>query len=108
MLARRRMAGRRVARAAVGTAVVAGTAGAVRHHQQKRWARQDAEDQQVAYQQAPPDEYYAADEPSAYEADPPPQGEDTITQLERLGALRDQGILTDAEFAAEKAKILGT
>jgi hypothetical protein len=31
-----------------------------------------------------------------------------ITQLERLGALRDQGILTEEEFEAQKAKLLGT
>jgi hypothetical protein len=106
MLARRRMAGRRVARAAVGTAVVAGTAGAVRHHQEKRWAGQEAE-QQATYddqqQYAPPQQYAA---PPAQAA--PASTDDKISQLERLGALHDQGILTDEEFAAEKAKILGT
>ena len=41
------------------------------------------------------------------EAAPAPQ-EDVISQLERLGALKAQGILTDEEFEAQKAKILGT
>ncbi len=45
-----RVGARRVARAAVGTAVIAGTAGAVHHAQQNRWDRKDAE-QQAAYQQ---------------------------------------------------------
>ncbi len=45
---------------------------------------------------------------------PPPQptvaavaGDEMIAQLERLGALRQSGILTDEEFAAQKARILG-
>ena len=38
----------------------------------------------------------------------PPAQEDTISQLERLGALKDQGVLTEEEFQAQKAKILGT
>jgi hypothetical protein len=32
---------------------------------------------------------------------------DSVTQLERLGRLRDRGLLTDEEFAAQKAKLLG-
>jgi hypothetical protein len=39
-------------------------------------------------------------------AAPAPE-EDVISQLERLGALHAQGILTDEEFAAQKAKLLG-
>ena len=38
----------------------------------------------------------------------PAQEEDVITQLERLGALKAQGILTEEEFAAQKAKLLGS
>ena len=111
--ARRRMRRRRVATAAVGTAVVAGTAGAVHHHQSKKWAKQEAAAQQQvdqayedgvadaqAQQVAPaPEQYY--EEPAAAPQD------DLITQLERLGALKDQGILTEEEFAAQKAKLLG-
>jgi len=92
---------------AATAAVFAGTAGAVQHHQQKKWAQQD---QQAAYeaqqaqqvQQAPQAAYEP--EPEYYEQ--PPE-EDVITQLERLGALKAQGILTEEEFAAQKAKLLG-
>jgi len=96
-------------RAVVGTAataaVFAGTAGAVQHHQQKKWANKD---QQAAYeaqqaQQAPQAVYEPEPEPEYY--DQPPE-EDVITQLERLGALKAQGILTEEEFAAQKAKLL--
>ncbi|HTR73894.1 MAG TPA: SHOCT domain-containing protein [Solirubrobacterales bacterium] len=85
------------------TAVVAGTAtavgGRVRHRQDQRWAQQ--EEQQYAQQQqqmAPPAPAPAA--PAAGE-------ESTIDQLKQLGELKDQGILTEAEFEAQKAKILG-
>ena len=93
-------------RAVVGTAataaVFAGTAGAVQHHQQKKWAKQDQQAQQV--QQAPEAAYEPEPDPEYYEQ--PPE-EDVITQLERLGALKAQGILTEEEFAAQKAKLLG-
>jgi hypothetical protein len=44
-----------------------------------------------------------------YAAPPPVQAsqEDVIAQLERLGALKAQGILTEQEFAVQKAKLLG-
>ena len=41
-------------------------------------------------------------------AAPPAQEEDVITQLERLGALKAQGLITEEEFAAQKAKLLGS
>lgn len=85
------------------TAVVAGTATAVSNRvsrrQQGRW-------QEQAQQQ------YAAPEPQY--APPPPAPapaadsmDDKIKQLKELGQLHEQGILTDAEFAAQKAKLLG-
>ncbi len=90
------------------TAVVAGTASAVNGRVQRRQAarfadkdaqtaamQQQAYDQQVGYQQAPP---------------PPPaaasSADDRIVQLEKLGGLYSQGVLTAEEFAAEKARIL--
>jgi hypothetical protein len=80
------------------TAVIAGTAsavgGRVQHRQQEKWAAQDQE--QYAQQQA------AAPPPPA----PAAAEEDPIEQLQKLGKLHEQGILTDEEFAAEKAKIL--
>jgi hypothetical protein len=71
----------------------------VRHKQDQKYASQDqaAYDEQMAAQQA------AAPPPPA--AAPPE--EDKFAQLEKLAELNKQGILTDEEFAAEKAKILG-
>lgn len=95
------MFGRRgpgLVRAAATTAVVAGTAGAVRHRQDQRYARQDQEayEQQMAAQQA-----YAA--PAPVEAAAP----DYAAELEQLAQLKAQGILTDEEFEAKKKQILG-
>jgi Short C-terminal domain len=76
------------------TAVVAGTATAVSNRvsrrQGERWAQQEA-----PQQAAPP--------PAA----PAAGGESTIDQLKELGELKSQGILTEEEFAAQKAKLLG-
>jgi hypothetical protein len=83
-------------RAAATTAVVAGTAGAVRHHQDQKYARQD----QAAYEEQ--QAQYAAAAPA-----PAPAAEDPYEALRKLAELHDQGILTDEEFAAQKAKILG-
>jgi hypothetical protein len=80
------------------TAVIAGTATSVSNRvsrrQANRWA---AEEPQQAYEE-PPQQQYAA---------PAPAAPDPIEQLKELAALKDQGILTEEEFAAEKAKILG-
>lgn len=80
------------------TAAIAGTATAVSNRvsrrQQNRWAQQ--EDQQYAQQQpqyAPPPQ-------------PAPPARDMVAQLKDLAELKSQGILTDAEFDAQKAKIL--
>lgn len=76
------------------TAVVAGTATAVSNRvskrQGERWAEQEAPQQVV---QAPP--------PAA------PAGDSVIDQLKELGELKSQGILTEEEFAAQKAKLIG-
>jgi len=90
----------RLLRGVARTAVVAGTATSVSNRvsrrQANRWA---AQDQQQYEQQAPPQ----------YEQAPPPPepAEDPIAQLRELAKLRDDGILTEEEFAAEKHKILG-
>jgi hypothetical protein len=88
------------------TAAVVGTATATRSAVNRRQADKNAQAytqamNTAAAQQAPPpqEQYY---EPAA----PAPE-EDVITQLERLGALKAQGILTEEEFAAQKAKLLG-
>ena len=82
-------------RAAATTAVVAGTAGAVRHWQDQKYAAQDQEayDQQMAEQQ-----------PAAPAA---PAAPDYTAELEQLAQLKAQGILTDEEFEAKKKQILG-
>jgi hypothetical protein len=78
---------------AARTAVVAGTAtavsGRVQRRQAAKWDDQDAQ-QQPQYQQAPP-------EPEV----------DETAKLQDLAQLHAQGVLTDEEFAAAKAKILG-
>jgi hypothetical protein len=83
------------------TAVVAGTATAVSNRvsrrQASRWQQQGAYDEPEPAQ-APPPQYVAAP-PAAPAPDP-------IAQLKELAALKEQGVLTDAEFAAQKAKIL--
>jgi Short C-terminal domain len=90
------------------TAVVAGTATAVSNRvsrwQAERWQRQGSH----PFNQPGP--AYAEPQP-AYQAapEPPPQAAapaDPIQQLKDLAALRDQGVLTDEEFAAQKARIL--
>src|SRR5512139_3402230 len=96
-----RRGGRPLVRAAATTAVVAGTAGAVRHHQEQKYANQAAQQQaayeQQAYEQAP----VPPPAPAA------PAGID-MEQLKQLGELHTAGILSDEEFAAAKAKLLGT
>ena len=107
MRARRVMRRRSVARVAVGTAVVAGTAGAVHHHQDKKYAQQDYEQQQMYEQQAAEQEQY--EQPEQQYAPPPPQqaaGPDLTAQLQQLAQLHDSGVLSDEEFAAAKQKLL--
>jgi hypothetical protein len=81
------------------TAVVAGTAtavsGRVRRRQESRWAQQEG---------VQPEAQPTAPAPPAASA----PGEDSLLdQLKQLGELKDQGILTEEEFAAQKAKLLG-
>ena len=90
------------------TAVVAGTATAVSNRvsrrQGNRWAAKDQQQAEADQQQA---------EAQAYEQEqaPPPQAPaapqaDMLTQLQQLGDLKASGVLTEEEFAAQKAKIL--
>lgn len=77
------------------TAVIAGTATSVSNRvsrrQANRWAQQE--------------------QPQQYAAPPPPPAEepqdDLVATLTKLGELHDKGVLTDEEFAAQKAKLLG-
>ena len=85
---------------AATTAVVAGTAGAVSHHQQQKYAQQAEAQAYEQEQAAPPPQAYAP-APAAAPEDP------TVAQLQKLAELHTQGILSDEEFAAAKAKALG-
>jgi hypothetical protein len=82
------------------TAVVAGTAtavsGRVSRRQQQRWAAQEPAPE-PQYEQAPP-------APAPASAAP---GRDPAEQLRDLATLKEQGVLTDSEFVAQKARILG-
>ncbi len=83
------------------TAVIAGTASAVSGRVQRRQGQRWAQQEQQQYEQQQP----AAPAPAAAAA---PAGEGSmIEQLKQLGELHEQGILTDDEFAAQKAKLLG-
>lgn len=102
----RRRGGPGLIGAAARTAVIAGTAqavgGRVAHRQQQRWvaeAQQEAAQQEAAQQAPPPPPPPAA-------AAPAPAGSDVIAQLKELAELRDQGILTEEEFATQKARLL--
>ena len=82
------------------TAAIAGTATAVSNRvsrrQGQRWAGQEAEQYE---QQAPP--------PPPAQAAPAAAGQDSmIDQLKQLGELKEQGVLTQEEFDAQKAKLL--
>ena len=80
------------------TAVVAGTATAVSNRVSRRQANRWAQQEEPQYEQAP------APAPAAPAA---PAAADPIAQLKELAALHQQGVLTDEEFAAQKAKVLG-
>jgi len=102
------------------TAVVAGTAsavaGRVQRHQASHFAERDAQTaadrttmyrqdmaQQGGYQQVPVQQ-------APVQQAPPPSSSgtsDMLDQLRQLGELKDQGVLTEEEFAAQKARILG-
>lgn len=90
------------------TAVIAGTAsavgGRVHHRQEQKWAQQE----QQQYEQQQYQQQQAQQAAPAPQAAPAGGGEESmIDQLKQLGELKDQGILTEEEFAAQKAKLLG-
>ena len=93
-----RRRGPSLVRAAATTAVVAGTAGAVRHRQDEKYSAQDqaAYDQQMAAAQA-----QAAAAPAA------PAESDDAAEIQKYAALMGQGLITQEEFEAKKRQILG-
>lgn len=96
-----------VLRTVARTTVIAGTAqavtGRVARRQAENFAQRDAQiaaQRQAAYAEATAP---AAPRVAAVSA---PEGEDVIAKIKQLGELRDQGLLTEEEFAAQKAKLL--
>lgn len=89
------------------TAVVAGTAsavgGRVQRHQQEKWGAQEAVAQQQVEEQRAVQQQQAMQQQVAPSA---PAADDLLDRLERLAELKKQGVLTEAEFEAQKAKIL--
>ncbi|WP_439029131.1 SHOCT domain-containing protein [Gordonia terrae] len=103
------------------TAVISGTATAVSNRvsrrQASRWAQQGGSAQNPQQQYSQPQyaqpqyaqpQYTEAPQQQPPRQTPAPSPTDTISALKELGTLYQQGILTEAEFAAQKAKILGT
>jgi Short C-terminal domain len=88
-----------IARVAVASGTATAVSNRVSRRQASRWAAQG--------QGAPA---YLAEQPQAVEQQPlppaPPPAPDPIEQLKQLGQLHQQGVLTDEEFAAQKAQIL--
>jgi|SRR3954468_14056515 hypothetical protein len=85
------------------TAVIAGTATAVSNRVSRRQANRWSQQEEQQYQQAPPPQQQVYAAPPAAAAAPM---DDKLGQLKQLGELKEQGILTQAEFDAQKAKIL--
>jgi len=126
-----------VGRTAVVAGTATAVSGRVQRRQADKYAERDAHaaaERSQAYEQemgappayAPPTPQYGGAPPQAYAppqqqqyAPPPPQyapepaapaapsQSDVISQLKQLGELRDAGVLTEDEFAAQKAKLLG-
>ena len=82
-----------ILRTAGRVAVASSVHGNIQRRQRQRWA---AADHAAATQSAPP----------PVPIPPPPAADDVIAALERLGKLRDSGVLTEAEFSAQKARLL--
>ena len=92
------------------TAVIAGTAsavaGGVHHRQNEKWSKQEQEKADAAYgQQVAYEQQMAAQAAAAAPA--APAQPDYMVELEKLGQLKTQGILTEEEFQAKKKQLLG-
>ncbi len=97
----------RLVRGVARTAVVAGTATVVSNRVSRRQANRWAEEDQSAYAQ----QQYAQPQYAEPQYAPPPpapaaEPDDMFEQLQKLAELKAQGILTEEEFAAQKARIL--
>ena len=110
-----RMRRRRIVGAAVGTAVVVGTAGAVRHHQDQKYAEQDAAGSSskikpISRAWLTPRRSNSSRAASGANAPARARraaaGPDLTAQLQQLAQLHTAGVLSDEEFAAAKQKLL--
>jgi hypothetical protein len=94
------------------TAVVAGTATAVSNRVSRRQANRWADQGEAQPGYLAPQQTYAAPPPQqAYAAPPPPAGastDDKLEQLKQLGELKTAGVLNEAEFEMQKARILAS
>jgi hypothetical protein len=96
------------------TAVVAGTATAVSNRvsrrQAGRWSQQEQAQQQQQYeQQQYEQQQYEQQQQARAQAEPAGGSmEDKLQQLQQLGQLKEQGVLTEAEFQDQKARILAS
>jgi hypothetical protein len=88
----------RLIRGVARTAVIAGTATAVSNRVSRRQANRWAEQDQSAY----------AEQPASAPPPTSPETDERLDQLRELGELRSSGVLTEAEFEAQKAKILAS
>jgi len=104
MMMRRRGPG--LVRGVARTAVVAGTATAVSGRVARRQAAKFEQKDQAAYEQQSAQEPQYEPQP-AYQEPQQNQVDDEAAQIRQLAALRDQGLLTEEEFAAKKKQILG-
>ena len=85
---------RGVARVGIAAGTATAVSNRVSRRQESRWAQQGPSEPEGSTQQPAPDPAPAAAAP------------DMLAQLKELGALRDQGVLTESEFQTQKARIL--
>ena len=90
---------RGIARTAVVAGTASATAGRVRRHQDRRFAEKDA-------RAAADQQYYASAEQPIPEQRAAPDRSEQLEQLKQLGELKSSGVLTEQEFAEQKARIL--
>lgn len=110
----RRRGGRGIVGTMATTAVVAGTANAVTHKQQQKYAQKaasqqaaSAEQQQLADMQAQMAAMQAQQATAAAAPAAAAGGADLMAQLQQLAQMKESGLLTDVQFEAAKAKLLG-
>lgn len=106
-IVRRRSVGRQVVRTAATTAVVVGTAHAVSGAMNKGQQPQQQQYEQQQYAEQQPQVVYVQQPVEQIAAPAAPAEDDVMVQLQKYAKMHDAGILTDEEFAAVKAKLLG-